>query len=108
MKVHKLSDFIKGWFIGDFTPTLFQTNQVEVSIKRYTSGDYETMHHHKIATEFTVIISGTVKMNNQTFSQDDIIQIDPGESADFYVVEDTVTCVVKLPSVKNDKYLNKK
>jgi hypothetical protein len=35
----------------------------------------------------------------------DIITIEPGEATDFEVLEDTITTVVKLPCVKDDKYI---
>ena len=44
-------------------------------------------------------------MNSIEYSEGDIIQIDPGDSTDFEVIEDTITVVVKQPSVKGDKYL---
>lgn len=96
---------IKGWFVGNFDPTIFRTHDVEVALKRYSSGEYEERHHHKIATEITVIVSGRVRMNDKEYGADDIIVIPPGESTDFEVLEDTVTVVVKLPGANNDKYL---
>ena len=48
MKVAKLDDMIKGWFVGNFEPTLLKTNDVEVAVKRYKKGDYEDRHYHKI------------------------------------------------------------
>ena len=41
MKVSKLSDMEKGWFVGDFFPTLIKTTDVEVAVKNYKKGDYE-------------------------------------------------------------------
>ena len=105
MKVAKLDQMIKGWFVGNFDPTLIQTEDVEVAVKKYTAGDYEDRHYHKIATELTVIVSGKVKMNNQEFSSGDIIVINPFEDTDFEAIEDTVTTVVKFPGASNDKYL---
>ena len=35
MKVVKLEDMVKGWFIGNFDPTLIKTNDVEVAVKEY-------------------------------------------------------------------------
>ena len=57
MKTAKLEDMTKGWFIGNFNPSLLKTNDVEVAVKSYKKGDYEGRHYHKIATEFTCIIS---------------------------------------------------
>jgi quercetin dioxygenase-like cupin family protein len=106
MKVAKLEDMFKGWFIGNFDPTLIKTNDVEVAVKIYKKGDFEVRHHHKIATEITVIISGRVKMNDVEYSKGDIIVIEPNEATDFEALEDTVNAVVKFPGASNDKYLN--
>lgn len=96
---------MKGWFVGAFTPTAFHTNAVEVAIKKYSKGDYEERHHHKVATELTVILEGRVKMNGFEYSSGDIVLISPNESADFEVLEDVTTVVVKLPGASNDKYM---
>ena len=44
-------------------------------------------------------------MNGNEYVDGDIITIQPGEATDFKVLEDTITTVIKLPSVKNDKYI---
>jgi mannose-6-phosphate isomerase-like protein (cupin superfamily) len=105
MEKFNLSDFIGGWFIGNFTPTLYSTNDVEVSVKRYTKGQKENAHFHKIATEFTVIVAGEVKMSNQIFKPGEIIKILPGIATDFEALSEVVTVVVKIPGASNDKYL---
>lgn len=104
MQVAKLSGMTKGWFVGNFTPTLFKTNDVEVAVKEYAEGQIEERHFHKIATEITVIVSGKVKMNGVVYEKGDIIIIDPEESTDFEALEDSVNVVVKIPSANSDKY----
>jgi len=101
-----LNNFFKGWFVGNFDPTLNNTEDFEVAVKRYDAGDYEEKHHHKISTEITVIIEGEVEMNGTKYTKDDIITIQPNESTDFKCITDVVTVVVKTPSVNNDKYIN--
>ncbi len=95
---------IKGWFIGNFEPSLYKTNDVEVGIKKYNAGDYENFHYHKIATEFTVIVSGTVEMNGIQYGENDIIKIVPEVLTNFKALTDVITVVVKLPGANNDKY----
>jgi hypothetical protein len=107
MELSKLSNMTKGWFVGDFLPTVVATQAVEVGVKKYVAGQREERHYHKIATEITLILSGHVRMNNQEFSDGDIVTIFPMESTDFEVLKDTVTVVVKLPGESNDKYLGK-
>lgn len=105
MELSYLKDYIRGWFVGNFSPSILKTNDFEVGIKKYKAGDTEHKHYHKIATEITVIVSGTVEMNGITYTEDDIITIDPGESTNFKSITDSVTVVVKTPSVENDKYV---
>jgi mannose-6-phosphate isomerase-like protein (cupin superfamily) len=104
MENNNLNDFIKGWFIGDFKPTILNTSDFEIAIKRYKAGDSESIHHHKIATEYTVIVEGEVMMNDSKYKTNDIITIQPNERTNFICLTDVVTVVVKTPSVKNDKY----
>lgn len=104
MRISKLNDMTKGWFVGNFEPTLCKTNDCEVAIKSYKSGDLEKKHYHKIATEITVVVKGKVRMFNQIFSEGDIILVEPGEATDFEALEDSMNVVVKIPGVNNDKY----
>jgi quercetin dioxygenase-like cupin family protein len=105
MDKFNLNDFIKGWFVGDFDPSIAKTQNVEVGIKRYKKGENEERHHHRVATEITVIISGEVEMNGTRYKENDIISIPPNISTDFKTLADTVTCVVKLPGATDDKFL---
>ncbi|MBZ7982779.1 hypothetical protein AVBRAN12640_09545 [Campylobacter sp. RM12640] len=105
MQKYELKDFIRGWFVGNFEPSLFKTNDVEVGIKYYKKGDYEQKHYHKIATEITAIVNGEVKMNDEIYKAGEIIVISPNNANDFYALSDTCTVVVKLPGANNDKYL---
>ena len=105
MKTAKLNDMKKGWFIGDFDPTLYRTGDCEVAVKNYKKGDYEECHYHKIATEITVIISGRVKMFDREFSEGDIVIVEPEDVTDFIALTDVCNCVVKIPGAQNDKYI---
>jgi hypothetical protein len=104
MKITKLEDMLGGWFIGNFNPSLYKTNVVEVAVKNYKAGDIEEAHYHKIATEFTVIVNGVVRMNGIEYSKGSILTIIPLEATDFYAITDVTTVVVKIPGASNDKY----
>jgi len=105
MRRAHLNDMVKGWFVGDFAPTMIRTSDFEVAVKEYRSGEYEARHHHKVATELTVIVSGRVRMNGVEYIKGDIIAIEPNEATDFEALEDTITAVVKCPCAVNDKYM---
>jgi quercetin dioxygenase-like cupin family protein len=105
MKKNSLENMVNGWFVGNFEPTLIRTNNIEVAVKEYKKGDFEALHHHKIATEITVIVIGKVLMNGLEYRKGDIIIIEPNQATDFEVLEDTITTVVKYPGARNDKYI---
>lgn len=104
MDKYNLSNFIGGWIIGNFIPSIINTKLFEIAIKKYKKGDYENKHFHQIAIEITIIVSGKVKMNDTIYNTNDIVYIKQNESTDFLCLEDTTTCVIKLPSCIGDKY----
>lgn len=106
MKTARIDDMTKGWFVGNFEPTLYKTNDVEVAVKSYKAGDYESRHYHKIATEITVVVFGKIRMNDNEYSSGDIIVMEPGEPTDFEALTDAVNAVVKLPGANDDKYIS--
>ena len=105
MRKERLESMVRGWFVGEFTPTAFSTEAAEVAVKEYAAGEYECAHYHKEATEVTVVLAGTVEMNGVRHVEGDILVIEPGERTDFLAVTPVTTLVVKVPCSRNDKYL---
>lgn len=100
-----MDNFIKGWLVGDFSPSLFTSKDVEVGVKYYKSGDFESRHVHKIITEYTIVLSGTIRMNNCIYGEKEIVKINPNESTDFECIENAITLVIKTPSIPSDKHI---
>lgn len=105
MKCYKLDEMTKGWFIGNFEPSLYKTNDCEIGVKRYKKGDCEQKHYHRIAKEYTVIVKGRVKMFDKEFTEGDIVLAEPGDITGFEALEDSVNVVVKIPGANDDKYV---
>lgn len=105
MKTYQIDDFTNGWFIGNFQPTIFSTRDFEVSVKWFNEGDKERNHKQLIATELTIVVSGTIRMNTQEFSERSIIEIEPDEPCEFESVTKSILVCVKFPSLPNDKIL---
>jgi len=103
---HPLNSFTKGWFVGKFDPTLIPTDAVEVAVKHYRKGESEASHHHKVATELTLVLNGEAKMSGEEIGAGEIVKIYPGQSTDFHALSDVTTVVVKMPSVAGDKYMD--
>lgn len=105
MNTAKLQDMIGGWFVGAFAPTALTTNACEVAVKTYAAGAREQAHYHAVATEVTLVLSGSVRMCNKEWGEGGIVVLSPNEVTDFEALSDAVCVVVKVPGVLNDKYL---
>lgn len=106
MRRATLEQMIGGWFVGAFTPTAHSTPDVEVALKRYAPGDREPSHHHRVATEVTLIVDGEVRMGAERLVAGDIIVLEPGESTDFEALTAVTLVAVKHPGAPDDKYLD--
>jgi len=106
MKVDHLDRMVRGWFVGDFEPTLYPTREVEIAVKHYKSGDHEKLHHHAIATELTVIVAGSARMGGRKIGCGMIVVLEPGEASDFTALTDVTAVAVKVPGAQNDKYVH--
>lgn len=104
MKVVNFKEMIRGWFVGNFEPNAFKTESCEVAVHEYKKGEFIKAHHHKIATEISMVLYGKFEMFNRIYNNGDILIIYPNEGSDFLVLEDTKLVVVKVPGVLNDKY----
>jgi len=104
MKKFNLDNFVRGWFVGDFEPSIFRTKEIEVGIKNYNKGDKEPVTVHKETWEITVIIFGSVRMYNHILNKNEIILLEPNDISEFECLEDSCLLVVKYPSNPLDKY----
>ena len=104
MRMSRLNDMTKGWFVGDFSPVALKSDAAEVAVKTYAAGTVEARHLHRVATEVTLIVSGRARMNDTVLEAGDIAVIEPGEATDFEALTDVTTVVVKTPSVMGDKF----
>lgn len=105
MKLYNINEFTKGWVVGDFSPAILNSKEIEVAYKTYQAGDNESKHMHQIATEITIVAFGRVCMNGTEYDQGDVVVIEPGEATDFVALTSCATVVIKSPSVLGDKYL---
>ena len=104
MRIHNIEEFKGGWFLGDFEPSLFKTDQFEVCYKQHGKGEVWPKHFHKSATEFNCLILGSMVIQNIHLRPGDVFVIEPGEIADPVFLEDCHLIIVKIPSIPGDKY----
>jgi HAD superfamily hydrolase (TIGR01509 family) len=104
VRTARLSEMVGGWFVGDFYPNILHSKDFEVAVKTYKLGDKEDWHVHKVGTEITLVLDGSVKMCDQIYHHGDIVLLEPGNGTAFEALTDVKTVVVKTPSVLGDKY----
>jgi len=105
METFKLKNYTRGWIVGDFTPNVLRTKKFEFAVKDYKVGDKEEAHFHKVATEISVVVTGEFEMNGKRLKKGDILVMNPDDVARFKCVKAGSTAIIKIPSVKGDKYL---
>lgn len=104
MKILKLSDMHRGWFVGDFEPSVLKTKAFEVGVLTHKKNEVWAEHFHAIATEYNVLLDGKMMINGIHIEPGDIFIIEPNESSAPVFFEDCRVLCVKTPSVIGDKY----
>jgi len=104
MKKHHINDFWRGWFIGNFDPSVLKTDQFEVGFLHHPKGEKWPKHYHKIATEYNLLVQGQMIINGQSMTAGDMFVIEPNDIAEPEFLEDCYIVCVKVPSIPGDKY----
>lgn len=106
MEKYFLKDFTGGWVVGNFNPTIFRNDIVEVAVKYFSSGESELPHYQLIASELTIIAQGKIDINGTQYISGEIVLINPLEVATFKCLEDCTLVCIKWPSIPADKILS--
>ena len=106
IKADSLSRFKGGWFIGNFEPSLFKTDDFEIAVKTHPAFEEWPEHYHAVATEYNVVVEGHVIINDYDHYWDgDIFIVEPGDTIKPYFKTDCTIVTVKVPCVLGDKYV---
>lgn len=105
MDIYKLSNYTRGWFIGDFDPSILKTKDFEVGVAHHKAGDLWPAHYHNIAEEINYLIRGKIKIKDTTVNAGEIFHIHRNEITACEFLEDCEILIIKIPSVKGDKYI---
>lgn len=105
MKILKIKDMKEGWFIGNFEPAAFKTDEFEVCYKEHKAGEQWDTHYHKEATEINYLVDGKMNIQNKELNKGDIFILHPFEIADPIFIEDCTVLIIKTPSIPGDKFV---
>lgn len=104
MKITKISDYKRGWFIGDFEPSILRTKDFEVALLTHKKDEQWPVHYHKNSVEYNVLVSGKMIIQGRELNSGDVFVFEKNEIADPIFLEDCTVVCVKVPSLPNDKY----
>jgi len=105
MDIKKFSDYKGGWYIGNFEPSAYKTEEFEVCYKIHTAGEKWDAHYHKLGTEINFLIEGEMIIQGKKIKAGDVFTLYPYEIADPEFLTDCKIIIVKTPSNTNDKYI---
>ena len=104
MIIDFLKNYYRGWFVGDFNPSIHLTKDFEVGILFHKKNEKWPTHYHKKAREINVLLEGKMLIHEQEINEGMIFVLEPWEIADPIFLEDCKVLVIKSKSVKGDKY----
>ena len=104
MILSNINDYVRGWFIGDFEPTVLRTKDFEVGVLTHLKGETWPAHYHKDSVEYNVLVKGCMVIQGKKINSGDMFIFEKGEIAGPVFLEDCTVVCVKVPSIPTDKY----
>lgn len=104
MKIDNIKNFKGGWLVGNFQPSLFQTETNDIGVLFLKVGESGDGHYHLNHTEYNVVLSGKAIVDGNELSSGDIFVYEMGDKSYVTYLEDTILLVIKDPATKNDKH----
>jgi len=108
MILDRIENMKGGWFIGNFEPTAYKTDVVEVSYKFHKKGEIYDVHYQTKIMEINLLTHGKMIIQDKELNAGDIFIIPPYEIADPIFLEDCEVICVKIPGITNDKVVVEK
>lgn len=105
MDIKRIEEMVGGWFVGNFEPSAFRTEQFEAGYKLHPKGEIWDAHYHKNITEVNFLLRGRMFIQGRELTSGDIFVIYPNEVANPVFIEDCEVFVIKTPSIVGDKHI---
>ena len=101
--VWNLEDFVRGWFIGNFMPSIIRTIDFEVGRLIHKKNEKWPFHYHRYMDEINILLKGSMLLNERLLKVNDIFTIHKNEIACPVFLEECYILCIKVPSVIGDK-----
>lgn len=103
--IWKLSEFTRGWFIGNFTPSILKTCDFEIAKLHHIKNEKWPFHYHVEADEYNILLKGKMILNGQPINEGTLFIIHKNEIACPFFLEDCQVLCIKAPSSPKDKFI---
>lgn len=104
MLISNINKYKKGWFVGNFFPSIYRNDEFEVAHHKHKIGEPTFPHFHKLTTELNYIIKGQLKVSGKILKEGDMWIYEPNEISDVEFLTDTELIIIRWPSIPSDKY----
>jgi dTDP-glucose pyrophosphorylase len=101
----KVEDMFRGWFMGNFEPTVFKHSGVEVGYLCHKKGEKWQTHYHNNIIEINLLVEGKMILNDIEINKNEIFKIDPKVIACPIFLEDCYIICIKVPYMVGDKII---
>lgn len=103
MKKSKLDEFVRGWVVGNFEPSLLKAD-FEVGVAKHKAGEFHQDHFHKEAIEINILLEGEMIINGEKFYPNDIFVLYPYEVSQAEFLTDVTVVIIRDKSNPADKF----
>lgn len=90
MLVKRIDDFNGHPFLGNNAEAILASKGLRASVISYNAGECATPYYWKTATEVLAVISGQIRSFDKTWTDNDIIVVEPWEVVELEAVDDAV------------------
>jgi mannose-6-phosphate isomerase-like protein (cupin superfamily) len=100
----QLDDFVRGWFVGNFEPSIVKTDKYEIGLLTHNKGEKWDFHYHKLADEINFLVEGRMRINERLIEKGSLFVIQKNQLTCPDFLENCKILCIKVPSVPTDKY----
>ena len=105
VKMYKLEDMFRGWFVGDFEPSVMKNTGFEVGYLLHKKGEKWQTHYHNNLIEVNLLVEGKMILNDLEINKNEIFVIDKKVLACPIFLEDCYIICIKVPHMVGDKVI---
>ena len=100
-----ISQYTRGWLIGDFIPSIEINKEAEIAYLQHEKLSKWDYHYHKESIEINILVKGSEEINGIIYRENDLFIIDKNIIACPIFSDNCDIICIKIPSVPKDKYI---